>query len=256
MYSVSQDQTLKATLSQKFSKALFLGQALLLGTGASLLLNSSATATEIVDLKYKDVEISISTVELKSFAETGIIPDVLQKFLQTTQQVPEFLSNLLTKEIRISPQFINNVLDSSTGEFILLKLDETINTSSSGRDLEAIKSAVVAAYNDNNSISVMELLEKYPIRQIQIDLTSLEGAYNQAKNFVEQVLPALEVAKAFLQDVICECETSEAVVFPDSPRSLVSTNSAGLPLQPQTSNCKGSPAQTATVNSELLTTGN
>ncbi|MGK7876256.1 MAG: alpha/beta hydrolase [Xenococcaceae cyanobacterium] len=246
MYFFSQFQTLKALLSKKISKAVILGQALLLGTGASLLLNSSAAATEVVNLKYRDTQISISTRELKSFAETGEIPTQLQDFFQATQQVPEFLSSLLTKEIRISPQFINRVLDSSTGEFVLLKLDETINTSSSGKDLEAIKSAVVASYNDDNRISVMELLEKYPISRVQIDLTSLEVAYNQVSTFVEEVLPALEIAKAFLQDLVCECETPQALVSPDSPPSLISTDDTNLPLQLQASDCKDSSALTAT----------
>ena len=204
MQTVSFWQTMKSLVSKSIS-----WQGLCLGIGASLVLNSNVGATEMVELKYKQDQLSISTAELRNFANTGEIPPDLQTFLQTTEQVPQFWSGLLKQEIYISPQFLKSVIDTSTGQFVLLKLDEVINTSSSGKDLDAIRNTVIEAYDDDNRISIMELLDRYPIGRIQIDLTNLEGAYNQARAFIEQVLPALEIAKAFLQDLVCECDTAQ-----------------------------------------------
>ncbi len=181
-------------------------QALLLGTAVSLFINTNAHATDIVDIKYKETEISIKTKELKKFANTGEIPSRLQKFFNDTEQVPEFLSSLLTQEIYISRSLINDILDSPTGEFFLLKLNQTIDNSASTEDLEAVKQTVIKAYNDDRELSILELLSEYPKRRLKVDLTSLESTYNDANQFSEKILPAWEVAKSFLEDVVCDCE--------------------------------------------------
>ena len=239
MQTVSLWQTLKSGVSQSLS-----WPGLCLGIGASLVLNNSVGATEVIELKYKQDQLTISTAELRHFADTGEIPMELQTFLQTTEQVPQFWSGLLKQKIYISPQFLTSVIDTTTGQFVLLKLDETINTSSSGQDLDAIRSTVIAAYDDDNQISIMELLERYPVERIKIDLTNLEGAYNQAKAFIEEVLPALEIAKAFLQDLVCECPIAERIDSPQ-PKPLVNGNLYG---QAQSEDC--SQSKILTINEE------
>lgn len=181
-------------------------QALLLGTAVSLFINTNAHATDVVDIKYKETEISIKTKELKKFANTGEIPPKLQKFFNDTEQVPEFLSSLLTQEIYISRSLINDILDSPTGEFFLLKLNQTIDASASTEDLEAVKKTVIKAYNDDRELSILELLSEYPKRRLKVDLTGLESTYNDANQFTAKILPAWEVAKSFLENVVCDCE--------------------------------------------------
>ncbi len=181
-------------------------QALLLGTAVSLFINTNAHATDIVDIKYKETEISLKTKELKKFANTGEIPPSLQKFFNDTEQVPEFLSGLLNQEIYISRSLINDILDSPTGEFFLLKLNQTIDASASTEDLEAVKKTVIKAYNDDRELSILELLSEYPKRRLKVDLTGLESNYNDANQFTAKILPAWEVAKSFLENVVCDCE--------------------------------------------------
>ncbi len=193
-------------LKNKFYRLLTFSQVLLLSTTTLLLVNTSAEATDIVDIKYKDTEMSIKTKELKKFSRTGEIPPRLQQFFNDTEQVPEFLSSLLAKEIYLSRSLVNDVLDSTTGQFFLLKLNQTINASSSTEDLEALKKTIIKAYNNDRELSVLELLENYPQRRLKVDLTNLEGTYNEASNFTEKILPAWEIAKSFLEDVVCDCE--------------------------------------------------
>ncbi len=181
-------------------------QALLLGTAVSLFINTNAHATDVVDIKYKETEISLKTKELKKFANTGEIPPSLQKFFNDTEQVPEFLSGLLNQEIYISRSLINDILDSPTGEFFLLKLNQTIDASASTEDLEAVKKTVIKAYNDDRELSILELLSEYPKRRLKVDLTGLESTYNDANQFTAKILPAWEVAKSFLENVVCDCE--------------------------------------------------
>ncbi|ELS02004.1 Alpha/beta hydrolase of unknown function (DUF1400) [Xenococcus sp. PCC 7305] len=189
-----------------FYRVVTFSQALLLGSVASLLFSSNANATKIIDVKYKETEFSIKTKELKKFAKTGEIPPDLQQFFNDTEQVPEFLSNLLNKEIYISRSLVEDVLESTTGEFLLLKLNQAIDSSSSTEDLDAVKEAVVNSYENDRKLSMMELLSEYPKKRIEVDLTGLEGTYNDANQLVEKILPIWEIAKSLLEDVVCDCE--------------------------------------------------
>ena len=191
-------------MSNKLSFSCF--PSLLLGTFAGLLISTNANATRIIDITYKEIEVSIKTKELKKFAKTGEIPSELQQFFDDTQEVPEFLSNLLNEEIYISRSLVEDILNSTTGEFLLLKLDQAIDSSANRSDLEAVKKAILKSYNNDRRVSIIELISKYPKRRIEIDLTSLEGSFNDVNQLIEQIIPIWEVAKSILEDVVCDCE--------------------------------------------------
>ena len=224
----------------KIPKITLISQAVILGVSASLLVGIQANATEMIELKYQERSATVSTSDLNRFARNGVVPQSIQDLFNTTDQVPDFLSSLLNQELKISPNFINSFLDSSIGNFVLGGLDEVINESSSKRDLTNIKSTVTAAYNDDNRVSLLEILERYPQRRIKVNVTSLEGTYNKVSGIVEDVLPALEVAKSYVQDIVCDCQPV-AKVSEDGTTTLVANNTA---------NCN----QTAKVATESVKT--
>ena len=160
---------------------------------------------------------------LSSFTETGILPDSLQTLLGADIEAPNAIRSLLSREIRV-PKFVDKFLNSPTGEFVLNQLEDTIG-SPSGRtdqDLLSLKSAFNTAASDH-TISFLELVDRYPQNTVRLDVTSLERTYNRVSNFIEQVLPALVVAKGFLSDIICDCEPSAA--SPDDSSAYASQGS-------------------------------
>ncbi|MGK7897222.1 MAG: alpha/beta hydrolase, partial [Xenococcus sp. (in: cyanobacteria)] len=78
--------------------------------------------------------------------------------------------------------------------------------SASSSDLEAVREAILKSYDDDRRISIIELLSEYPKRRIEIDLTGLEGTFNDINQLVERIIPIWEVAKSLLEDVVCDCE--------------------------------------------------
>ncbi|NJL83392.1 MAG: alpha/beta hydrolase [Chloroflexaceae bacterium] len=182
------------------------GRLLGLGIGATLALGSSAVAAPEIVLVDRQAQVTLNLVDLQQFAETGVVPPQMQAFFQTSGRVPQNLSSLLTREVLINPRFINNFLSSTTGEFLLLKLNETIASSAARPNLEGLKTAVVTAHSNDNRVSILEILRHFPADSVTINVVPLEGAYNDVKTFVERILPALEIAKDFLRDIVCECE--------------------------------------------------
>lgn len=196
-------------------------------TGTALF-TTPAIAADQVKFQYKDTVVALTQQDLEQFTKTGVLPDTLQTLLNTDKQLPESVRTLLTREIKI-PKFVEKLLDSSTGEFLLLRMDSAISGTNPGtqEDLNALKSAFNASINDDKKLSFLEVINRYPGSTIQVNLTNLEGIYNRTSNFIERVQPALAVAKSYMQDLVCDCNTKQAVQPTSS--SLESNTAAAVP---------------------------
>lgn len=176
-------------------------------------------AAESIIVRYKSDEVTVTRQELNTFTNTGEIPPELQRLIGTDVAVPEVVRSALAEKIKI-PKFVERFLKGSNGDFLLLKLDEAISSASGNtqKDLEDIKSAVFDAIADNQ-VSFLELIDKHPRTKVRVDLTSVEGTYKDVRSFVERVLPAVEVAKGVLQDLVCDCEQGGTSSPPSSSDS-------------------------------------
>jgi hypothetical protein len=192
-----------------------LGQSCALGIGASLIcLANPASATEIINIKYQETQITVPTGLLVDFARTGELPSEVNTFLEGIgEDLPNILQDFLTLEVRLSPTFIQDVLGSSIGEFVLLQIDKAINTGQVGDDLVALKSAIDESLAQDSRISLLELVQRYPVETLNLDLSGMETVYNQVSQFLVQIEPALNVARNLLEPLICDCD--EIAVDPD-----------------------------------------
>ena len=73
-------------LNLKIPKLSLISQAVILSAGASFLLGSNANATEMIDLKYQDRSVTVSTFDLNRFARNGVVPQSIQDLFDTTLQ--------------------------------------------------------------------------------------------------------------------------------------------------------------------------
>lgn len=192
----------------KYSIPLPLG--MVLATVMSLSIAQPGRGAESIIVRYKADEVTVTRQDLDTFAKTGEMPPNLEKLLGSDVQVPGVVRSLLKEEIKI-PRFVERFLKGSNGDFLLLKLDEAISSTSGNteQDLNGIRTAFLDSIADQR-VSFIELINKHPQRQIQVDLTSLEGTYKDVRGFVERVLPAIEVAKGVLQDLICDCDSGQS----------------------------------------------
>lgn len=181
-----------------------------LTTISASLFATQTQAAESIFVRYKDTEVKVTRSELDDFSNTGELPASLEKLLETDLELPDIARKALSTQITV-PTFLQNFLAGSNGEFLLFKLDQAIS-STSGRTedgLESMKTAVLNSIEDER-ISFIEIIDKYPQNTIRVNLTNLESTYTQVSGFVEKTLPALEVAKGVLSDFVCDCETTQA----------------------------------------------
>lgn len=206
-----------------------LGQGCAIGIGAGLIcLANPASATELINIKYQETEIPLPTGLLVNFARTGELPAEVNTFLQSIgADLPNILQDFLTLEIRLSPTFIEDVLGSSIGEFVLLQIDKAINTGQVGSELVDLRSTIDASLADDNRISLLELVQRYPVDTLNLDLSGMETVYNQVSKLLVQIEPALNVARNLLEPLICDCDdlavdTEGNIISSESGATLVS----------------------------------
>ncbi|MGB7274052.1 MAG: alpha/beta hydrolase [Geitlerinemataceae cyanobacterium] len=234
--SLQLPQVLRSFTQRAFAPK-FVRRSLVLGIGASLFgFCSSAQAIETIILRYNAEEVTVTLDELESFAggaEVDAIRQLLEGRISETQDaaldVVQLLRDAMVEDIRISPRLRENVqsfLDGSTGEFLLTQLDRVISGTTSGtqESLDDLQSTVEAAINDDGSISVLELIERYPQRTVRIDASGLTGTVNDVAAFVEDIEPVLQTLRDVLQDLVCDCSSGDSSSLPQDAQAAAQCN--------------------------------
>ncbi|KAI9134430.1 alpha/beta hydrolase [Acaryochloris sp. CCMEE 5410] len=216
------------------------------------LFGTEAQAAESIFVRYKETEVKVTRGELNTFTETGNIPASLQTLLNTEAELPAAVRTILSDQITV-PTFLKNFLEGSNGEFLLFKLDQVISSTEgrTERGLNALKTAVLNSIEDDR-VSFIEIIDKHPQNTIRVDITSLEGTYNDVSGFVERILPALEVAKGVLSDFICDCNTAEAAPKNGAQKVNHSLHAAENCEEEGTTTAKGETSQPSPTTGQSL----
>ena len=223
--------------------------------GGVLALGGRAGAVETVKLVYETADVVVSLDDIREFAETGQPPAQIEQFLLDNGQPAEVIAQLLTEEITLSENLRQRLRarlqESSIGQFVLYEIDKIVQGSG---DLTALKNALDRTMEDR-TISILEVLENYTdADQVTVNLVGLRRTYTDVKAFVERVIPALEVAKEYLQEAICECETpSQTEDTPASPQSQSLDQGTPVAIEP-TSTCPTPEATPEQISSQVSST--
>jgi len=185
-------------------------RALATGIIASIACSTtSAHAADSVLIQYQERERTITTENLETFAATGeAVSDDIRIFFEENPEVSTIANDVLTAEIFVSPEFLERFSSSSLGEFVLIQLNKVLGTPSGNEDLEPLRVAIANSFSNDNRFSILEIVRNYPADIIRLDFTGLQPIVNDVKAFVEKVEPALQVAREFLEDIVCDCETT------------------------------------------------
>jgi hypothetical protein len=246
----------QACTQHHIAKARLLGFMFGLGVvGSVLTFGERANAVETVRLVYETNDAVVSLDDIRTFAETGQPPAQIEQFLLDNGQPAEVISRLLTEEITLSENLRVRLRfrleESSIGQFVLYEIDKIVQGSG---DITALKNALDRSMEDR-TISILELLENYTdADQVTVNLVGLRRTYTDVKAFVERVIPALEVAKEYLQNSICDCETPQQTDTTQETDTSTPEETPDTPSSPQSLSIDQE-ASVATLDSACLSEG-
>ncbi|WP_204104111.1 MULTISPECIES: alpha/beta hydrolase [Spirulina sp. CCY15215] len=237
MSSTFQFRQIGTQFRKSLTKVKTIGQSCAIGISAGLIFGGMpAAATDIINIKYQETEITIPTGFLVNFAQTGELPSEVNSFLENiSEDIPSILKNFLTLEIRLSPTFVQDVLGSSIGDFVLLQVNKAVNTGQVDDNLVGLKDAIELSLAGDNRISLLELVQRYPVDTLNLDLSGMQTVYNQVSNFMVQIEPALNIARNLLEPLICDCDKLAV----DSEGNVISVESGATLVSAETvENCR------------------
>ena len=202
-------------LNMKLTKFVSIGIALFLGASASILSNSSkALGAEKVVLTFGPIAQTINVSDLEDFAKNGTTTPTIQQIIGFSKMDPQVLRGLMSLEIGLKPVILARVVYSTPGEKITDEIGQAIRTHRRTESGKALRAAVILASGDDGRLSLLEILKKYPLPEVYVDVASLAATVGKVQGLVGNV-------QSLLQESMRETTRTTRTETPIAPRPSV-----------------------------------
>ncbi len=176
----------------KLTKFVSIGIALLLGASGSILSSSRAFGAEKIVLTFGPIRQAINISDLEDFAKDGTTTPTLQQIIQFSKMDAQILRGLMGLEIGLKPANLARVVYSTPGEKITDEIGQVIRTQRRTENGKALRAAVILAAGDDGKVSLLEVLKKYPLAEVYVDVASLRAAVGKVQSLAGNLQTLLQ----------------------------------------------------------------
>jgi predicted dienelactone hydrolase len=158
----------------------------------SALVSRPVLGAERLTLSYGLVRRSIPIASLENYARTGKIDDELATYFKYApkERLPQIREALLTP-IPLNAVQVSQFLYTPIGERLLEDLAEVVQGETRSTGLYGIRAALILAAADPEGFTLLNILHKFPSRDISINLVRALQIANSFQNFVDQTQDAI-----------------------------------------------------------------
>lgn len=153
--------------------------------------NAIATKKIVIDIA-GPISASIKVKDLQIFAETGETTKTISQALGISKVSPNTVRGLMTLEVGADVTNIARVLYSNLGENVTKGIAEVVQTRHKYESDKALRSAIILAAADDNRISVLEVLEKYPTDEMHINVSKINEIVEKVKGTISNLEELLQ----------------------------------------------------------------
>ncbi|MEM8637862.1 MAG: alpha/beta hydrolase [Cyanobacteria bacterium P01_G01_bin.54] len=158
--------------------------ALTLGT---LSWATSAQAAEEVVLTYGFLQQSIPVEDLADFAETGEQSLTIGLLVSASGQDPDAIREVLNQPAPLKHSLASRVLNTPPGEAALRQVGTVVHHNAQEGRVESLRAALVASAEDDDQVTLIEILENYPTDAMYVDGEKLIDLVGKMKPLLDQV---------------------------------------------------------------------
>jgi predicted dienelactone hydrolase len=166
-------------------------KSLKIGTASALMVSLPTTAAEFVSVSYGAFQRSLPVTSLSEYAQTGVADAEIKayiRYLKPDQR--EQLRQTLRITVPLDVVAVSQFLYTYQGEVLLERIGDVIRANSTETGFYAIRGAMISAAADPAGLSFINILRKFPTREVHIDLgegfnllTGMNGLVNQTQAF-------------------------------------------------------------------------
>lgn len=155
-----------------FAKNISSGLLSLIVSVFSVLLASRVTAAEKISFNFPPFgQFKIMVDDLEAFTTEGEISKELAYYLKRLPpQQLERLPGLLSTPLEFDPLTISKFGNSSVGEMVIKNFGKGIRVNLQGNGFYALRGAIIAAAFDDEGLTVINLLQQFPLETVYLDL--------------------------------------------------------------------------------------
>lgn len=214
MFSLTHLQQL---FSQSASKLTLLSRVLIAGISVGALGYVAPTlAAERIILTYGPFQEPFSVENMQTFAETGELSRLRQFQLRVAGADPEILREFLNQKIQVDFLTLDRTLNSLPGEFLLYQVGQVIHNRQRVAPIQSLRSALVLSAKDDNSVSLLEFLQNYPLPEVFVDAKKIAQIARRVGNTRARVERYLETMAVVIQQILgeplCSCESDISAI--------------------------------------------
>ena len=176
---------------------------LTLTTAGVLSVGGSAIAADEVVFTYGAFGRTVSIEEFEELAETGRATGTLKFLLRLTGEDPEEVREVLTYEVDADVVLVDGILNSDVGEFFLSELGRVLETHRHVAGVQALRGALVLSASTNNTISLLEFIQKFPTNQLYVNGAELAREAREVNAVLGQI-------NGFIDHLDCGCGAQTA----------------------------------------------
>ncbi|GAB4546139.1 MAG: hypothetical protein Tsb0014_40570 [Pleurocapsa sp.] len=154
-------------------------------TGATISLTPHLVlGAQKVTFEYGAVSQSVSIEELEEFAATGETSPSIDTLLEVSNQPPWLMRRILVQKLPANTKLTYDLLNTAPGEYVLSQTSNVVNTRSDRANTLALRGTLVSCASDDNQVSLLEVLQKYPVQQVYVNGKLLSKASGSFRNFI------------------------------------------------------------------------
>ena len=180
-------------VNMKLTKFVSIGIALVVGASAGVLSSSSrAFGAEKVVLTFGPIAQAINISDLEDFAKDGTTTPTLKQIIGFSKMDPKILQGLIGLQIGLKPANLARIVYSTPGEKITDEIGQAIRTQRRTEGGKALRAAVILAAGDDGKVSLLEILKKYPLPEVYVDVASIAATVGKIQGLAGNLSSLLQ----------------------------------------------------------------
>ena len=146
-------------------------------------------------LVFGPIKQRIPISDLEAFAKDGKMTMTIKTLVSASKQKADTLRGLLTLEIGLPAKNLYCLVYSPTGDELARGLGKSIRTHRRTESAKAIQAALMLSASDDDKISILEILQKYPLPGMYFDVSGIRSTSKQLEGMSSSLQELLKQAE-------------------------------------------------------------
>lgn len=177
------------------------GIAILVASVTITLGSNRVLASEEVIFTYGGATQSVAIEELQTFVETGETSSSIKFLLSLSNKSPSLMRRILKQKFPADTKLVSDLLNTAPGEYVLSQTGNVVGSKSQRANVTALRGSLIRSASDDGLVSLIELLEHYPTKQVYVNGKMLARIQNNINQFVEETEKYIKIPADLLREL-------------------------------------------------------